>query len=129
MDQIKIGAFLKELRKEKNLTQEQFAEQLGVSSRTVSRWETGTNMPDISLITEIADFYDVDVRELIEGERRNMNEEIKDVAIKMADYAGAEKGRLFKWVRVISLIGTVLMTVAIGLQCSEHLPYFFPLLH
>ena len=42
MDQIKIGAFLKELRKEKNLTQEQFAEQLGVSSRTVSRWETGS---------------------------------------------------------------------------------------
>ena len=47
MDQIKIGAVLKTLRKEKNLTQEQAAEQLGVSNRTVSRWETGTNMPDI----------------------------------------------------------------------------------
>ena len=47
MDQIKIGAFLKTLRKEKNLTQEQAAEQLGVSNRTVSRWETGTNKPDI----------------------------------------------------------------------------------
>ncbi|MBR3514947.1 MAG: helix-turn-helix transcriptional regulator, partial [Lachnospiraceae bacterium] len=47
MDQIKIGTFLKTLRKEKNLTQEQLAEKLGVSNRTVSRWETGTNMPDI----------------------------------------------------------------------------------
>ena len=48
MDQMKIGVFLKELRKEKNLTQEQLAERLHVSGRTVSRWETGKNMPDIS---------------------------------------------------------------------------------
>ena len=47
MDQIKNGAFLETHTKEKNLTQEQAAEQLGVSNRTVSRWETGTNMPDI----------------------------------------------------------------------------------
>nr|MCR5216140.1 helix-turn-helix domain-containing protein [Lachnospiraceae bacterium] len=59
MDQIKVGAFLKMLRKEKNLTQEQLAEQLNVSGRTVSRWETGNNMPDISLLVEIADFYDI----------------------------------------------------------------------
>ena len=54
MNQIKIGSFLKELRNEKGITQEQFAEQLGVSNRTVSRWETGSNMPDISLLVEIA---------------------------------------------------------------------------
>lgn len=122
MDQKKIGLFLKTLRNEKGITQEQLAEHFHVSSRTVSRWETGTNMPDISLITEIADFYDVDVRELIEGERKNMNEEIKDVAVKMADYADAEKSRLFKWVRVISLIGVGLMTAAIGLQCFNYEP-------
>lgn len=44
MDQKKIGSFLKELRKEKNVTQEQLAEILGVSSRTVSRWETGVSL-------------------------------------------------------------------------------------
>lgn len=122
MDQKKIGLFLKNLRNEKGITQEQLAEHFHVSNRTVSRWETGTNMPDISLITEIADFYDVDVRELIEGERKNMNEEIKDVAVKMADYAAAEKGRLFKLVRIISMIGTGLMTVAIALQCAVYEP-------
>ena len=47
MNQIKIGEFLKELRKEKRLTQEQFAEQFNVSRRSVSRWETGNNMPDL----------------------------------------------------------------------------------
>ena len=71
MDQIKIGAFLKALRKEKNLTQEQAAEQLGVSNRTVSRWETGTNMPDISLLLVIAELYGVSIPELIDGESKS----------------------------------------------------------
>lgn len=86
MDQIKIGAFLKVLRKEKNLTQEQLAEQLGVSGRTVSRWETGNNMPDISLLVEIAEFYEVTIPELINGERKSetMNENEKKVATTMS---------------------------------------------
>ena len=50
MDTKKIGAFLKQCRKEKNLTQEQLAEKFGVSERTVSRWETGSNMPDLSIL-------------------------------------------------------------------------------
>ena len=54
------------LRNEKKMTQEQLAEQFYVSSRTVSRWETGSNLPDISLLVELADFYEVDVREIID---------------------------------------------------------------
>nr|WP_026496573.1 helix-turn-helix transcriptional regulator [Butyrivibrio sp. WCD3002] len=54
MDQEKIGAFLKELRKEKGITQEQFAEVLNVSGRTVSRWETGSNIPDLEVLHCIA---------------------------------------------------------------------------
>ena len=56
MDTVKIGNFLRELRKEKNLTQEQLAEVFSVSNRTVSRWETGSNMPDISLLLEMAEY-------------------------------------------------------------------------
>ena len=62
MDQIRIGEFLKELRKEKGLTQEQLAEQFNVSRRSVSRWETGSNLPDLSIIVELAEFYDVDIK-------------------------------------------------------------------
>ena len=58
MDQKKTGQFLKTLRKEKQITQEALAEILHVSNRTVSRWETGSNMPDISLLVELAEFYD-----------------------------------------------------------------------
>ena len=87
MDQTKVGQFLKQLRKEKGITQEEFAEKIGVSGRTVSRWETGSNMPDISLLVDIADFYDVDVREIIEGAKKSemMNDDIRDTAEKMAD--------------------------------------------
>ena len=87
MDQKKVGSFLKELRKEKGITQEQLAEKLNVSGRSVSRWETGNNMPDISLLVEIADFYDVDVREIIEGERKSemMNEEVNNTRHDLAD--------------------------------------------
>ena len=79
MDQKKIGNLLKKLRSEKGLTQEQLAEILNVSNRTVSRWETGSNMPDISLLVEIADFYDISIPEIINGERKSekMNEEVK----------------------------------------------------
>ncbi|MBQ9611825.1 MAG: helix-turn-helix transcriptional regulator [Lachnospiraceae bacterium] len=107
MDQTKTGTFLKTLRKEKNLTQEQLAEQLGVSGRTVSRWETGSNMPDISLLVEIAEFYNISVTELIDGERRsgNMNEEAREVADKMADYAGTEKTTIIRNIRNHSLLG------------------------
>lgn len=73
MEQQKIGNFLKQLRKEKGLTQEQFAEHFYISSRTVSRWETGSNMPDVDMLIELADFYDVDIREIIDGERKSEN--------------------------------------------------------
>lgn len=92
MDQIKIGAFLKELRKEKNLTQEQLAEKLNVSGRTISRWETGSNMPDISLAVELSEFYQVSIPEIINGERKSekMNQETKEIALKMAEYSNHE---------------------------------------
>lgn len=70
MDQKKIVKFLKHLRKNKELTQEQLAEHFCVSPRTISRWENGNNMPDVDILVRLADFYDVDIRELIEGEKR-----------------------------------------------------------
>ncbi len=92
MNQIKTGAFLKELRKAKEMTQEQLAEKLNVSTRTVSRWETGSNMPDIDMLIEIADFYDVSIPEIIYGERKseNMNQETRETAAAMAEYSRNE---------------------------------------
>ena len=113
MDQKKIGRFLKELRKEKVITQEQLAEKIKVSGRTVSRWETGSNMPDISLF---ADFYDVSIPEIIDGERKseNMNEEVKETVLKLSDYTETInqkiKGRLFV-LTVIAIIGMIAFVI------------------
>lgn len=92
MDQIKIGAFLKALRKTKELTQEQLAEKLNVSNRTVSRWETGRSMPDIGMLVVLAEFYDVSIPEIIYAERKseNMNQETRETAAAMAEYSRNE---------------------------------------
>ncbi len=98
MNQAKTGAFLKKLRQEQNMTQEQLAEKFNVSSRTVSRWETGSNMPDLSILIELSDFYAVDIREIIDGERKseNMNNETKETLLKVAEYSENEKEKLKK---------------------------------
>ncbi len=69
MDQEKIGAFIRDVRKETGLTQEQFAEKLGVSQRSVSRWETGKTMPDYSLLPGICEVLGINVAELLGAER------------------------------------------------------------
>ena len=97
MDQIKIGAFLKELRNDNNLTQEQLAEKFGVSQRSVSRWENGNTMPDISILIELADYYEIDLRELLNGERKEntiMNKDLKETLVMVADYTDAEKEKI-----------------------------------
>lgn len=98
MDTKKIGEFLKALRKEKGLTQEQLAEILSVSGRTISRWETGTNMPDLSILIQMAEFYNVEVKEILDGERKseNMDKELKETLSKVADYNKLEKEKVMK---------------------------------
>ena len=111
MDTVKIGTFLRELRKEKKLTQEQLADVFNVSARTVSRWETGTNLPDISLLVEIADYYQLDVREILNGERkadlRNDGSGIKE----MAEFADREKEKLAVRTRIYAIAGICGMLV------------------
>ncbi len=69
MDAEKTGKLIAELRKEKNMTQQQLAEQLYVSDKAVSRWETGRGFPEITVLEDIADLLGVGVAEIIRGER------------------------------------------------------------
>lgn len=107
MDQKKVGGLLKALRRENNLTQEKLAERLGVSARTVSRWETGTNLPDLDALLELADLYCVDIRELLDGERKNenMDKETRETMKKVAEYSGEEKKRLAKRMQLCFIAG------------------------
>lgn len=69
MNQKKIRQLLRDLRKERGMTQEQIAEQFNVSNRTVSRWENGKNMPELDLLIELSDYYKIELREILNGER------------------------------------------------------------
>lgn len=111
MNQQKIGKLLRELRKEKGMTQEQLAEHFLVSSRTVSRWETGSNMPDLALLIELADFYDVDIREIIDGERRTvkMDNETKETLKKAAEYAEKESKQRKEKIKHFFVLSTLVM--------------------
>lgn len=113
MDQQKIGSFLQQLRKEKGFTQEQLAERLNVSRRTVSRWETGSNLPDLDLLIELADDYQVDLREILNGERKSeqMNPEMKETLLQAAEYANEDKKRITKTVLIYLSLGILALII------------------
>ena len=81
MDTKKIGSFLKKLRKEKGFTQEQLGEKVGVTNKTISRWETGCYMPPIECLDILSDIYGVSINEIVAGERIEV-EMFKDTAEK-----------------------------------------------
>ncbi|MBO4678686.1 MAG: helix-turn-helix domain-containing protein [Lachnospiraceae bacterium] len=109
MDQAKIGLYLKELRKSKNLTQEELSEKLGVSRRSVSRWETGNNLPDLDLLIELADFYDVDLRDMLTGntEDASMDKELKETALMVAEYSNEEKMKVTRRFNIMFLVSII----------------------
>jgi len=130
MDQKKIGCFLKSLRKEKNVTQEKLAERLGVSNRSVSRWETGSNLPDLDVLVEIADYYGVELREILDGERRTQNTEetVGETVLKVADYSNQEKLQLTRRLHWLFLAAIGVTAVAFFIRFLELSGPFFDFL-
>jgi transcriptional regulator with XRE-family HTH domain len=130
MDLVKIGTFLKELRKEKNITQEELADKMGVSRRTVSRWETGSNMPDMDILIDISDFYEVDLREILDGERKDsqMDKEMKETVLKVAEFSNEEKANILKNMHVLFVAAMVFLILLIATQfidgLNDHLRNF-----
>ena len=71
MNMQKIGSFLSQLRKEQGLTQEQLGEKLGVTNKTVSRWETGTYLPPVEMLQLLSEMHGITINEILSGERLN----------------------------------------------------------
>ncbi len=117
MNSVKVGNFMKALRKEKGLTQEQLAQAFRVSRRTVSRWETGSNLPDMEILIEMADFYDVDLREILDGQRRDgkMNKELEETVRKVADYGKEERKKITRRMHFMFLVGLAAAVVSMTL--------------
>lgn len=122
MDQQKIGSFLKQLRLEHQLTQEKLAEAMCVTSRSVSRWENGVNLPDLPVLVQLADFYGVELRELLNGERKpdSMSSSPNDstpadaaeeTARMAADYSSSYTEYLTRRFHIMYMISIVTMFV------------------
>ena len=87
MDQLKIGKFIAECRKQKNLTQMQLAEKLGITDKAISKWERGIAMPDSSIMLELCDILGISVNELLSGEKismENNNQKNEQLLLDMA---------------------------------------------
>ncbi len=113
MDQQKIGSFLKELRKEKAITQEQLADKFNVSSRTVSRWENGNNMPDLDILIDISDFYEVDLRDILNGERKESQNDVNDSILQAVNYSNTEAEKYNKRIFICEVVAVVLIVLAV----------------
>ena len=117
MNQQATGKFIAQKRKEKNLTQEQLAEKLGVSNKTISKWETGKCMPDYSVIKNLCDELEITVAELMDGEcseeksvRVYDDEQIVDL-LKRTQELEKQKNLLY---------GVILIVMGIALQSLSH---------
>ena len=71
MNQDKIGNFIKSIRLENNLTQKEFADILGVTYQAVSKWENGKNIPDIGILKEISERFNINIDEILSGEKKH----------------------------------------------------------
>ena len=125
MDQKKIGAFIRDLRKEKGLNQEQFAEQFGVNRRTVSRWETGSHLPDLDILLEMADYCEVELRQLLNGERgcKETESELDETVQKVVEYSNEDKlkiARRMHWLFIGGFAAAILYMVLVFMERADN---------
>lgn len=123
MDQIKIGKFISQLRLENNMTQEELASKLGVSNRSVSRWENGKNMPDLSLFEPICELFDITVEEFLLGERIPKTDEASvDVDAIINEYIETKNQKRRTHINRFSVVSIVLfLLITIGCLIASFL--------
>ena len=125
MDQIKIGKFIAECRKNKNLTQAQLAEELNVTDRAISKWETGKAMPNFDIMLDLCSILGITVNELLCGEMIDMeqkDEQLNELIFQMAKNEERYHKRLLHSacvIVVISLLALICLMTLISLLIPE----------
>ena len=124
MDQIKIGKFIAEMRKAKNLTQMQLAEKMSVTDRAVSKWETGKSMPDSSIMLELCDILGITVNELLVGEKLQMNDvdkKTRKLLVEMAKQKQQADKRLLTAEIVLGVFSTATLIAFVLIAALSNL--------
>ena len=123
MDQEKIGKFICKCRKKKNMTQQDLAERLGVSDRTIGNWENGRNMPDLSLFKPLCKELDINLNDLLSGEIvsiDNYQERLEENIINTIDYTNKRLENKNHFIGLIFIIfGVIIAISAIAIFPSE----------
>ena len=113
MDQLKIGKFIAECRKQKGLTQMQLSEKLGITDKAISKWERGISIPDASIMLEVCGILGISVNELLSGEKINMeNNDQKNEQLLLDMAKELERKNKTIWnsmwvIMTVSLIGLI----------------------
>lgn len=134
MDVIQVGKFIAELRKEKGLTQEELGQKIGVTNKTVSRWETGTYLPPAEALLLLSELFHVTINELLSGRRLTESEYVAAAeknltkAIEQSSFTLKERIEFFKrkWLKehiaIMCFLGIVIVfTYALGLYLKSYL--------
>ena len=117
MNQEKIGKFILELRREKNMTQQELADKIGVTDRAISKWENGRGMPDLSLMIPLCKELDITINELISGEKiekKDYQSKLEENIFKTIDYTNRRiinKDKIFKI--VVGAIITIILIIGL----------------
>ncbi len=120
MNQAKIGRFIAECRKNKNLTQMQLAEKLKITDRAISKWENGKSLPDASIMLELCNILDITVNELLSGEfimKNEYNEKLEQNLLEMVKQKEISDRRLLKMEIVIGITVTLLYIILVFVAC------------
>lgn len=123
MDQEKIGKFIASCRRKKNITQQELAEKLGVSDRTIGNWENGRNMPDLSLFKPLCNELDITLNDLMSGEKVNekeYQEKLEENIINTINYTNKKIKNRNNLIGLILIIFGVLISItAVAIFPSE----------
>lgn len=118
MDMQKIGSFLAELRKEKNLTQDELGAQIGVTNKTISRWETGNYLPPVEMLQTLGDTFGVSINEILNGERisdgnyKDISEQNIKFALTKSDSVIAKHRKIMNWVIAV-VVAALYITISL----------------
>lgn len=114
MDQIKIGKFIAELRKEKNMTQQQLGDKVGVSYKTISKWENGRGLPELATLKPLSEELDITINELLSGEKiqkESYQEKLEENIINTIDYTNKKVNDKDNLIGVILIVFGILLTL------------------
>ena len=123
MDNEKFGKFIKKLRKEKGITQKELGEKLNITDKAISKWERGLSFPDITMLNILAEFFEIDVSELLNGEKGakkdiDIDKEISEAIEKYKNIEEKRKKKINKTKKTIGVISTIILIISLLIQIA-----------